>query len=339
MSSESLVGGSYNNLSPATQQLLDTVLGDTVGGVVTTTSIPGGGTLVTGTGAGGVQQGAVIGAAGQAVTGEIVSGELTLTIALPAGVNIVFEGPGGAVSAAEANTYITNLVDAAFPANSTDPAVQSARFSLIASIDALTQSLTQGTTPGSVTLRLVALTESNTSSGVRAIGPNEVLFTAQSSAGTSELLTFFTQQLGANKTLVLENVQAALIVGSGAVRLEGSGASFLAGDSGNQALTGSLGNDTLVGGGGNDTITGGAGSDVFGLNALGHLTITDFNVTADKLAFSVPGITNVADLAPFFTGLTVAGGASTLHFGDHLSITLVGVSPEQLTLDLLKFTF
>jgi Ca2+-binding RTX toxin-like protein len=351
--SESLVGGAYSSLTPATQQLLDRILGDTVGGSAVTSTLPGGGTLITATGSGGVLQGAVISSTGQAVTGEIVSGDLTLAIALPGGVNLTFEGPGTALTAEQANAHITGIVDAAYPANSTDPAVQAARYSLVAAIDAITQSLTGGSTPGTVTVRVVTLTDSNTTSNARpyltdgsayssqaAAAPNEVVFTAQNKAGTKELLTFMTEQLGTNKTLVLKEVQNALIIGAGTVRVDGATAAFLNADSNSQVITGGAGNDTLVGGGGRDTITGGSGKDVFGVNALGHLTITDFNVGQDKLAFSVPGFTKATDLAPYFTGLTVdASGAAKLNFGDYLSITLVGVSPEQLTLDLLQFKF
>lgn len=338
MSSESLFGGTYSDLSPGTQQLLDAVFGDTVGGVVQTTNL-GSGTLITGTGAGGVMQGAVVSASGQAVVGEIAGDNLTLSIALPANVQLAFEGPAGAVSADVANTYLSNLVNAAFPSTSTDPGVAQARASLVAAIDALTQSLTGGSTPGSVTLRIVAFTESGGSSNVRAVGSNEVLFEANSQAGTSELLTFLTAALG-NKTLVLKNVKAALIAGDATVRVDNAEGSFVSGDVTNQRITGGVGNDTLVGGGGNDTLTGGNGNDVFGVNLLaGNLTITDFNVAHDKLAFTVPGISNLSDLAPHFTGLTVdQADSSTLHFGSAMSITLVGVSAEQLTVDLLKFS-
>lgn len=340
MASESLVGGSYDDLSPATQQLLDAVLGDTVGGLVTTTNIAGG-ILIVGTGAGGVQQGAVISQSGAAITGEIEAGALTLSIALPAGISLAFEGPSGPVSAQEANTYITNLIDAAFPASSTDPDVQAARASLVAGISALTEGLAGGTSPNSVTLRLVALTDSGAPAGARVVGSNEVVFDGHSTAGSTELLVFFTSQLGPNKTLVLNDVAAALILGNGTVQVDGYISSFVAGDSSNQTIIGGLGSDTLVGGGGNDTITGGLGQDVFGVDVLsGNLTITDFDVARDKLAFKIPGINQLADLAPLFTGLTVdAANSPTLHFGNNLSITLVGVSPEQLTVDLLQFGF
>ena len=340
MSADSLVGGAvYDKLAPGTQAFLDTVLGDTVGGVVTTTSLAGGGVLVTGTGSGGVQQGAVI-AGNVPVAGELTEGQFVLTIGLPPGLTAAFEGPGAPSTPAEANAYVRSIIDAAFPANSADVSVQNERASLINSIDALTKSLTANFgAPTEVLVRVVALTDISSASA-KVIGTEEVVFESTGQAGANpELMVFVMSALSPNKTLVLKGVEAALIAGSGTVRIDGDRAGFLAGDVANQALVGGGGNDTLMGGGGNDTLTGGVGNDVFALSALqGNLTITDFDVAHDKLVFNIPGINGIADAALHFTGLTQDAGSSTLHFDTGSSVTLVGVTPDELVLGMLKFT-
>lgn len=327
----SLVGGAYDNLSTGAQSIVDAFLGDTVDGQVTTSTVEGGGTLIVGTGAGGDTQGVLIGTDGSVVTGEVGLGGTSVTVALPDGIGMAFQGPEGAVTAEQAQTYLNNLVDAAYPADSTDPGVIAARENLQTNISAVIEAL-GGLGGGSVTVKFVALTSSGAATGNAA---NEVMFTG---TGDSSLLAFALSQLGSDKVLTLENVKAAMALGNGSVKVNGDKAAIITGDAGTQNITGGAGNDTLIGGGGADTLTGGAGADVFGVTVLSNLTITDFDVTKDKLAFKLPGVTDLQGLSASFTGLSVVDGNSVLSFGAQGSITMVAVNPADLTVDMVKFT-
>lgn len=328
MAADSLVGGVYDELSEASQNLIDYFLSDTVDGVVTTTEV-GSGTLIVGQGSGGTTQGVLISSAGQVVTGEVDAGGLTLTIALPPGVSFVFEGPSEPVSAEEADAYIAGLLESAFP----DPA-NPERVTLEKAIAELLDAL--GGTGGTMSVKVIGLIDESTGSSLaQTDGPNDVVFQG---TNASELLAFVMSQVDSGKTLVLKDVQGALLVGSGSVRIDDENGTLVFGDLGNQDITGGTGADTLVGGGGADTLTGGGDSDVFGVNyAFGSLTFTDFDVANDKLAFLFAGVDSWDDIAPYFTGLTQDDTGVTAHFGNYTSITFVGVTPEELTIDILTF--
>lgn len=341
MASESLIGGDvYDSLSPETQGLLDAVLGDTVNGVVTTTPLQGGGVLVVGTGSGGVQQGAVIATSGTAVTAELDSGgNLTLSVTLPSGVAMAFEGPSGALPPEQANDYIKSIINAALPADSTDLGVQEARTNLITAIDALTQTLgANSTAPLSVDVHVVAFDPNNS----QGSAPQNVVFHGSPTPpGEAQMVAFLMGGLGGNTTLVLDDVPAAFLVGGGTVQVSGATPSIISADGSSQTIFGGAGNDTIIGGGGNDTVVGGAGFNIFGVGGLGglfggSLTISDFDVTRDHLAFFAEGLNTLEAVAGQFTGLTETGNGVVLHLNG-LDITLVGVSLSSLSLDLLKF--
>jgi Ca2+-binding RTX toxin-like protein len=344
----SLIGGSFDRLSQDAQGIVDSILGDTVGGQITTSSV-GSGTLFTSTGAGGTPQGVLIGQNGLVVAGEIdTGGGVSLSVVLPGGISLAFEGTAGEVTGAGAGQYLNGLVDQYLPRDSTDPAVQQARQNLQDAIDAVVQSLGGVGSSQTLAVRFVVLSDNGTAAnGAPNLGGrlqnttensvNKIVFNGD--GDSNELVTFLMSKFSsADKTvLTLKDVKAALIVGNSTVVVNDSANTIVSGDANNQNITGGTGNDTLVGGGGTDTLTGGSGSDVFGFNALGNLTITDFNVTQDKLAFVLPGSNNLAGFTQLFTGLTVEGNNSVLNFGSS-SITLVGVNPADLTVDLLQFT-
>lgn len=324
---DSLIGGSFDLLTPEGQAIVSRVMGDTVGGNVTTTQV-GGGTLVVGTGSGNVAQGVFISpSTGTVVAGEInMGGGMNLTVALPPEVSLVFEGPSGPVTSAQVQTYMSNLIHQIFP-DPTSDAAQNLNTAVQSVLGAL-----GGLGDQSISLRIVALTWTDTT-GTRA--NEEIVFNGGSNVG-NELLVFALAQVS-DRVLTLQNVKSALLASNGTVKVADTFSGVaISGDVGDQNVTGSKGRDTLVGGGGNDTLTGGLGADVFGTSVLGHLIITDFNTVQDKLAFTLPSVTNMNQLAGLFTGLTVENGNSVLHFGTS-SITLVGVDPAALTLDLIKF--
>jgi Ca2+-binding RTX toxin-like protein len=136
-------------------------------------------------------------------------------------------------------------------------------------------------------------------------------------------------------TLALAGMEKILVLGAGTVKIDGGQPGMIVGDRFNQVIIGGGGSDTLVGGGGNDTLTGGSSPDVFGFNALGHYTITDFITGYDKLAFEIPGVTSKAALQGFLTSVTNTGGDTKFNFGTTASITLVGVNASGLFDDML----
>jgi Ca2+-binding RTX toxin-like protein len=330
--SESLVGSAYVGLSNDAKALVDSILGDTVGGDVQTTSLQGGGTLITGTGAGGVVQGVVLTTTGQAVTAELSSGSLQVGITLPAGLTMAFEGLPAAVSPAAAKSYLNNLIAEAFGSGES-----TAKTALLNAVSAVLAAV-GGDGTSTVKVNVVFLSDSGSSTGpnATALDSNDVSFKGQ--FGATDILAFVMGQLSPGKTLVIENVASAVIIGNGTVRLEGNAKAAVAGDLGSQNITGNAGNDTLVGGGGNDTLTGGSGTDFFGVNvASGTLVITDFNIAEDKLTFGFDGIDSFADLAPFLTDLSQNGNDAVATFGDLYTITFVGVSASDLTTNILNF--
>lgn len=333
MAADSLFGGSgtsnpFNQLNPTNQSILNNILGDNILGTFLATTLTGG-VFATGQGSGGTSQGGFVPTGSSPVSATVNDGVVNITLALPAGVGFGFEGLRSAVPATQVDSYLSNLVNSALPSSLTDPASVALRSSLLAGIDQILGNI-GGT--GDVVVRVVQLFN-NSSSGFSA-ADDEVVFDA--SGSTSKEIMAFTN-LPAGKTLVLKGVEGALIVGDGSVRLDGSTGASISGDTGNQRITGGTGNDTLVGGGGNDTLVGGQGNDVFGFNALGRYVVNDFS-SGDKIAFNVPGISNLDQLARLVTGVTVSSTAVTYEFGPNASVTLVGVSPTQLTADMIKFT-
>ena len=80
----------------------------------------------------------------------------------------------------------------------------------------------------------------------------------------------------------------------------------------------------------------GHGADDFIIREAAHLRIADFNSLDDhdSLVFDTGlGLTSIAQLASFVTDLHHDGQDFIVHFGDDVSITLVGVQPDQISWD------
>lgn len=315
----------YDNLSDSAKALFAEVLQDQVGGLTGTTfTTITGGTLAVGQGAGGVVQGVVVTDAGAAVTAELNAGSLQVNVGLPAGVAVAFQGQPTAVAPAAGQAYVSGLIEEAM-----GPAASVAKEALLKGTTAIFDSM--GATAESVNVNIVSLNGSSSN------GTGNVTFTGQ--ADSSDVMAFVMSSLTPNQTLVMQDVNAALIVGGGSVQVQGSNGAVIAADTANQVIIGGAGNDTLIGGGGHDTLTGGEGANVFGVNtASGSLVLADFNVKVDKLAFNFDGINRWEDLGPYFTGVTTdAQGNAVAQFGDLYNITFVGLRPEDITTDFLKF--
>ncbi len=166
------------------------------------------------------------------------------------------------------------------------------------------------------------------------VGANDILVDGSGTAGYN----LFALNLAYTGTaaVVLKGVDAAILSAPGTVRVDGSAPIVITSDSQAQNITGGDGNDTLVGSG-NDTLTGGAGSDLFAVNATGHYTITDFNKSVDKLAVEFAGVGNIDQLNTKVTSVVKTTAGVTYNFGPDSSVTLVGVSPADLTASMLAF--
>jgi len=332
MSSDSQFGGTGAgggpvpvNLSDAAIALLDKFLFDTVGGTTTTGTLDGSPTTQ-GIGSDGELQGGILPGLGT-VEGTLSNGVLQLDLSLPAEVGLIFQGLDE-VSVDQWVTFLKGVV--------TDYGVtEGQQSSLFGAIDQIAQSMMDaGVT--SIVLRVFSSVTGGTegASAPLAGGLGDMVIDASATPD----VTVFGVELG-GLSWVLKGVENAVIANAGSVTIEGSTAVHLVADTASQSLVGGSGNDTLVGGGGNDTLTGGLGDDVFGFSALGHVTITDFDVAHDSLGFSSTGITSIAQLAGLVTGVTQTAEGVTFNFGHDASITLVGVSASEITSDLIKLTF
>ncbi len=156
-----------------------------------------------------------------------------------------------------------------------------------------------------------------------------------------ELLAVNLSAMPDSKFVALENIESAVITGNGAVRVSGSGAAIVVGDGASQLFVGGSGNDTLIGGGGNDTLNGGAGTDVYGITggAGSNVRIEGFTLGQDRIAFKLPGVTSFDQLLAAVTLVDYVNGNIVATFKDGSSVTLVGVTPDQLTLTLADYRF
>lgn len=366
MASDSLFGGGDDSggdgggglLDADDRALLDSLLADFVGGPAVDFD---GGQLLNGTGPGGERQGALTPGTGE-LEGPITNGDITMEVDIPAGTGLTFSGKDGQTPDAAEN-YLNTAIGGYFSPN-VDPNSDAGQQqqSLTGAVDDLLGSLGGGkdisvrlidflgkTSPGSsapLTTTVVATEGDDTFTLVGGSAPqaagvakNEIFFDAGESKG-KQVFALNLSKLGADKTLVIKNIEAALVAGPGNIRVDGTGATRINSDNFGQNISGGGGNDTLVGGG-NDTLTGGVGADIFGFStaAKGKYTITDFNKTTDQLAFKLTGVTTFAQLQAAVTGGSYANDAMTYNLGPDISITLVGINPFDITSDMIKFTF
>jgi Ca2+-binding RTX toxin-like protein len=330
MSADSLFGGtSSGSLSTNSLALLNQFLTDTVGGTTSTGTI-GTSTYVSGMGSQGESQGGILPGSG-AISGTISDGVLQLTLNLPGNTGLIFEGMNNATPDT-AGTFLHSVVDSYHPTGAQKASLDAAVNQLVNALKA------QGIT--NVVFRVFDFMAGAGNGALAAPGAlgaaaSDIVIDASQNPGVQ---AFALDLLHATGAVVLKGVEQALVANAGTIRVEGNTPINLVGDLAAQDITGGGGNDTLVGGGGNDTLTGGLGNDVFGLSALGHVTIKDFDVAHDNVAFSSTGITNIQQLAHLVTSVDNAPTGVTFNFGHDASITLVGVSAAQITADLVKFT-
>jgi hypothetical protein len=356
-------------LDESDRALLDSLLADFVGGPAVDFGTGNGAQLLNGEGPGGEKQGALTPGTGD-TTGTIANGDVTMEVDIPAGLGLTFSGKDGQDSDA-AGDYLNNQIAGYFggttlpvapePGQELSPE-QEQQQSLTGAVNDLLGSLGGGK---DISVRLIdflgktslavsaPLTTTDVDGGsaedtftlVNGSAPQageakkEIFFDAGESKG-KQVFALNMSKLGADTTLVVKNIEAALVAGPGSLRIDGTAGARVNSDNFGQNITGGGGNDTLVGGG-NDTLTGGVGADIFGFSsaAKGNFTITDFNKTTDQIGLKLTGVSTFAQLQAAVTGGSYANGAMTYNLGPDISITLVGIGPNDITADMIKFTF
>lgn len=130
----------------------------------------------------------------------------------------------------------------------------------------------------------------------------------------------------------------------------GSGNDLIEGGSDNDALFGEASHDTILGGQGDDYLAGGAGNDVLTGDGAGFAAredtfyydsnfgddiITDFDLGRDVLeikgGINATSVADPADLAPLVTEIH---GNAVIAFSNGDSITLQGITKDDLLADL-----
>jgi Ca2+-binding RTX toxin-like protein len=329
---DSLIGAvQESSLGQGTKDILTTVLSniDTTNTAASVTDV-GGTSLVQGNTTDGQFVSALVPSTSP-VNGTVNSGNFVADVALPVGTGLLLQGLADTTNASGAETYFNTLINSSLPSTSTDSAVIDQRTSLQNAASIVTNGSGDGQ---NVTVRLVNIIDNTSHSGT-----GEVVINGQGSGSLTNIVAVNTTGLSSNQTLVLENIPRSVIVGSGSVELRGNTGSLVIGDNANQRIVGGTGADTLVGGGGSDTLVGGGGgNNLFGFNSVGHYTVTDFTPSSDRLAFSIPGVTNISQLASLVTSVDTSGDSTTYNFGPAASITLTGVSSNQVLSDMIQFT-
>jgi hypothetical protein len=312
MASETLIGAvdGYDDLPDSTKDVLDGFLNDTQDGEVEIEETDGG-TVVTGIGADNEVQSVIIpNESGDPI--EVSSGgfEATIEVSDPQTV-ITIEGPDGEQGSSD--DYFRSVVDSVV--GNTAPGAAELNESLNQAIDHVSG-------------------EGAVVKIIRIIGEGDTTITG--SGDSDEVVALNVNR--AEGDVIVEGIEKVIVVGAGTVRVGDDTDTAIAGDLRDQVIIGGGGNDTIVGGGGNDTITGGDGDDVFGFvgGAGTHTTITDFSA-GDSILIDIEGVSSIEDLKAMLVSVDTSGGNLTATFTDGSSITLVGVSADDITADLFSF--
>ena len=104
-------------------------------------------------------------------------------------------------------------------------------------------------------------------------------------------------------------------------------------------LIGTFGEDTVLLD--DDTLTlGGAGADRFVVREIGLMTVADFTFEeGDRICFDTGlGLKDHAQLAQFVSAVAYDEAIKTLsvHFGDYVSLTIVGITEQQISWDIIE---
>lgn len=342
MALDSLASASVvSSLDPTSQTVLNTVFTDTNNGSLKNTPLVAG-TLLTSTGSGGVVNGALITNSNNPLVTTIqMGGSGDTKITMPGGVGnvVAFESSAQPTTLQQVASDLTNKAVQAYgpdvaPGNGTNG---------ILTVSKLLSSGQLGDVVLGNSYNTNILYAGASSNTVIAGGGNNIIGLDYSTSNNYLVVAGAGNDtvIGASSSNSLVHTNASIINATGnATIVAGIGNTTMGGDRGNQVFIGGNGDDVLVGGGGRDTLTGGAGKDVFIFDAVGHYTVTDFKVGTDTLAFTSLqglGINSLTDLLSRVTSATNNGANAVVNFGTESSITLVGVSVEQLQTQFIKF--
>lgn len=289
--------------------------------------------------------GRLIGSTTGRADGDLSDTVMQMQVDLPLGVGLSMQGPSQLQTAIEANDYFGNLIDTILPAG-----FEFVQDSWNASVSQATQQAERVGGPATA-VRMVSIDDGaaagaqdlivSGSGAVETVVLNMFGSNLSNLSSTDEATrgTAFENGVQAGHTIKIQDIDSAVILGNGKVNVLGSSDTYVVGDAFNQDITGSAGNDTLIGGGGSDTLKGGSGADTFGIDFKGDALIRDFDGSeGDMLSFG-GGVTLrhflQADITDIAAGPFSLGGINIALDGHN--ITLVGITADQLTLDMLKF--
>jgi Ca2+-binding RTX toxin-like protein len=255
----------------------------------------------------------------------VIIGTSNNDVILPANVGLTSQGLATAVTDDIASTYLLALIAAALPSTSTNPDVIEQRQSLTTAVNQIL-SANPNTTSAVNVINVIDSTTVGSAPQNIVINSNNI----------SDILAINMSAVRDGNTLVLGDVSSAVIVGSGTVQVSGTTPAIVIGDSADQLIIGGTGSDTLVGGGGSDTLVGGTGSNTFGFNTAGQYTVRNLDV-GDSFQFNVSGVDNFAQLAALVIGATTVNGNTTYTFIGGSTIALLGITPDQVTANLIHF--
>lgn len=269
--------------------------------------------------------------------GDVTDKALSLNISLPPSVSLDSTGPSTVVSASQSKAYFNNLLEQYFPAGQTSAAMASYKLSLSSVLDTLS---TYATTATSASTNTAAAKAASTYAA-RLLTPSgdpqgdSLQLTGTANVNDFAVLNLF--NLTNDAAVQVSNISNLVVAGPGSVKVAGTSAHVLMGDTFNQNMVGGAGNDVLSGGGGYDVLFGGAGKDTFLLGAAGHVTLGDF-AAGDVMKFNVPGVKSLSDLVSHVVGTSADGQGVTYALDNGFTITLMGKTLSTVyTADMFAF--
>jgi len=352
MAADSLIGGTdtATKLAPTVKATLDNILNDTQGSTIETkdTTSTGGALVVSGKGADNERQTVIVpqakapaGTTQSTANVAVDNGGVKVNVALPSNIGLSFEGVDGATDGTGGTNFLTGLVNKNVidtVTGGTDTAATKLKTALQKAIGTVLK--TGDATATTVSVVTPISDKSDTAS------KNTISISGDTTAGaTKTAFALNMNKLNSGDKVQTKGIDKLIVVGNGTVEVDSTDTTnvAVAGDNRAQSIKGGLGNDTISGGGGSDTLSGGGGNNTFGLTggADTKLTITDFDVTKDKITIDVDGISSVLDIKAGLLNGTIIGteenGNSHFVFADGTEITLTGVPLSGINASLVDF--